>query len=233
MHKILRWLLVLSTLIMTNLQGQEIDFANRFSLDKFNKRINKEIDRQIRRKGYKEMKSEGIERYFIYNLSRNTRATWESLRDYSFLDSCELRTYMNFDGKDGDLRIGGPVFAYLYRPIDSITIGYLEGEQLWKANIPEHDFNSSFFLLREHKMDYLFICPVYYPDNNWGRMLFGVKNNKLYKMYSVKDIERHTYTIYCIPIDVWMDYIEVMMKDGLDYDHACHKIGTLDLKQYE
>ena len=233
MHKILRWLLVLSTLIMTNLQGQEIDFANRFSLDKFNKRINKEIDRQIRRKGYKEMKSEGIERYFIYNLSRNTRATWESLRDYSFLDSCELRTYMNFDGKDGDLRIGGPVFAYLYLPIDSITIGYLEGEQLWKANIPEHDFNSSFFLLREHKMDYLFICPVYYPDNNWGRMLFGVKNNKLYKMYSVKDIERHTYTIYCIPIDVWMDYIEVMMKDGLDYDHACHKIGTLDLKQYE
>ena len=90
MHKILRWLLVLSTLIMTNLQGQEIDFANRFSLDKFNKRINKDIDHQIRRKGYREMKSEGIERYFIYNLSQNIRATWESLRDYSFLDSCSL-----------------------------------------------------------------------------------------------------------------------------------------------
>lgn len=233
MHKILRWLLLLSTLIMTNLQGQEIDFANRFSLDKFNKRINKEIDSQIRRKGYKEMRAEGIERYFIYNLSRNKRATWESLRDYSFLDSCELRPYMDFDGKDGDLRIGGPVFAYLYRPIDSMRIGYLEGKQLGKANIPEHVFNSSFLSLREHKIDYLFTCPVYYPDNNLGRMMFGVKNNKLYIIYSVKDFERHTSTKYCIPIDVFMDYIEEMMKDGLDYVHACHKIGTLDLKQYE
>lgn len=233
MHKILRWLLLLSTLIMTNLQGQEIDFANRFSLNKFNKRINKEIDRQIRRKGYKEMRAEGIERYFIYNLSRNDYATWESLRDYSFLDSCELRPYMDFDGKDGDLRIGGPVFAYLYRPIDSITIGYLEGKKLWKANIPEHDFNSSFLSLREHKVDYLFICPVYYPDNNLGRMMFGVKNNKIYRIYSVEDIERHTSSKYCIPLDVWMDYIEEMMSEGLDYVHACHKIGTLDLKQYE
>lgn len=233
MSKISRWLLFLSALITINLYGQEVDFAKKFSIEKFNKRINREINRQIRRKGYKEMKAEGIERYFIYNLSRNTRATWNSLRDYSFLDSCELRTYMDFIGKDGDLRIGGPVFAYLYRPIDSMTIGYLEGKQLWKANIPEHIFNPSFFLLREHKMDYLFICPVSFPDEDFGMSSFGVKNNKLYKIYSVKDCERHTSTTYCIPIDVFMDYIEEMMSEGLDYVHACHKIGTLDLKQYE
>ena len=233
MNKISRWLLLFSILIMTNLQGQEIDFAARFSLDKFNKRINKEINRQIRRKGYKEMKAEGVERYYVYNLSRNTYASWESLRDYSFLDSCELRTYMDFDGKDGDLRIGGAVFAYLYRPDDSLTIGYLEGKQLWKANVPEHDHSSLFFLLREHKMDYLFICPIYYPDKDFGMSSFGVKNNKLFKIYSVKDWERHTSTRYCIPIDVFMDYIEEMMKEGLDFEHAYQKIGTLDLKQYE
>lgn len=233
MNKISRWLLLLLILIMTNLQGQEIDFAARFSLDKFNKRINKEINRQIRRKGYKEMKAEGVERYYVYNLSRNTYASWESLRDYSFLDSCELRTYMDFDGKDGDLRIGGAVFAYLYRTIDSMRIGYLEGKQLGRANIPESVFNSWYLLLHEHKMDYLFICPIYYPDKDFGMSSFGVKNNKLYKIYSVKDWERHTSTRYCIPIDVFMDYIEEMMKEGLDFEHAYQKIGTLDLKQYE
>ena len=233
MNKIYRWLLLFSTLIMTNLHGQEIDFAKKFSLDKFNKKMNKEINRQIKIKGYKEMRSLGVERYFIYNLSLNTYASWESLRDYSFLDSCELRTYMDFDGKNGDLRIGGPVFAYIYRPTDSMTIGYLEGKLLWKDNILEHHKSSSFHLLREHKADYLFICPVYFPGNDFGRLLFGVKNNKLFIIFSVKDCELHTFTRYCIPIDVFIDYIEVMMKDGLDFDHACHKLGTLDLKQYE
>lgn len=233
MNKISRWLLLLSTLTMINLQGQEVDFAKKFSIEKFNRRINRKINCQIRRKGYKEMRAEGVERYFIYNLSRNTYAPWESLRDYSFLDSCELRTYMDFDGKNGDLRIGGAVFAYLYRPIDSMRIGYLEGKQLGKANIPERVFNSWYLLLREHKMDYLFICPIYYPDKDFGMSSFGVKNNKLYKIYSVKDCERHTYTRYYIPLDVFMDYIEEGMKEGLDFDHAYQKIGTLDLKQYE
>lgn len=233
MSKISRWLLFLSALVTINLYGQEVDFAKKFSIEKFNKRINREINRQIRRKGYKEMKAEGIERYFIYNLSRNTRATWNSLRDYSFLDSCELRTYMDFIGKDGDLRIGGPVFAYLYRPIDSMRIGYLEGKQLWKANISENVFNSLFLVLREHRMDYLFICPVRFPDGDYGASTFGIKNNKIYKIYSVKDWEHHTYTRYYIPIDVFMNYIEEMMEEGLDFDHAYQKIGTFDLKQYE
>lgn len=79
MNKIYRWLLLFSTLIMTNLHGQEIDFAKKFSLDKFNKKMNKEINRQIKIKGYKEMRSLGVERYFIYNLSLNTYASWESL----------------------------------------------------------------------------------------------------------------------------------------------------------
>ena len=233
MSKIIRWILFLSVLITINLYGQEVDFAEKFSIERFNKRINREINRQIRRKGYKEMKAEGVERYFVYNLSRNTYASWESLRDYSFLDSCELRTYMDFDGKDGDLRIGGAVFAYLYRTIDSMRIGYLEGKQLGRAYIPESVFNSWYLLLREHKMDYLFICPIYDPDKDFGMSSFGVKNNKLYKIYSVKDWERHTSTRYCIPIDVFMDYIEEMMKEGLDFEHAYQKIGTLDLKQYE
>ncbi|MGP1447002.1 MAG: hypothetical protein ACTTKO_05680 [Candidatus Limimorpha sp.] len=219
MNKISNRLLLLLMLIITNLNGQEIDFANRFSLDKFDKMINKEINRQIRKKGYKEMKNEGVERYFIYNLSRNNYASWESLRDYSFLDSCELRTYMDFDGKNGDLRIGGCVFAYLYRPIDSIRVGYLEGKLLGKTNIPENVFNSSFLLLREHRMDYLFICPVYFPDKDYGASLFGIKNKKVYKIYSVKDWERHTYQYYCIPLDTYIDY----------YD----KMEELDLKQYE
>ncbi|MBR1515086.1 MAG: hypothetical protein IJ622_12475 [Bacteroidales bacterium] len=233
MSKISRWLCFLSTLITINLYGQEVDFAKKFSIEKFNKRINRDINRQIRRKGYKEMKTEVVERYFIYNLSRNTYASWESLRDYSFLDSCELRTYMDFDGKKGDLRIGGPVFAYLYRPDDSLTIAYLEGKQLWKAHITEHFFNPSFFLLRDHRMDYLFKSPIFFPDKSYAAPLFGVKDNKVYKIYSVKDGERHTYTNYCIPIDVFMDYIEEGMKKGLDFDHACQKLGTLDLKQYE
>ena len=219
MNKISNRLLLLLMLIITNLNGQEIDFANRFSLDKFDKMINKEINRQIRKKGYKEMKNEGVERYFIYNLSRNNYASWESLRDYFFLDSCELRTYMDFDGKNGDLRIGGCVFAYLYRPIDSIRVGYLEGKLLGKTNIPENVFNSSFLLLREHRMDYLFICPVYFPDKDYGASLFGIKNKKVYKIYSVKDWERHTYQYYCIPLDTYIDY----------YD----KMEELDLKQYE
>ena len=94
---------------------------------------------------------------------------------------------MDFDGKNGDLRIGGCVFAYLYRPIDSIRVGYLEGKLLGKTNIPENVFNSSFLLLREHRMDYLFICPVYFPDKDYGASLFGIKNKKVYKIYSVKN----------------------------------------------
>ena len=126
---------------------------------------------------------------------------------------------MDFDGKNGDLRIGGCVFAYLYRPIDSIRVGYLEGKLLGKTNIPENVFNSSFLLLREHRMDYLFICPVYFPDKDYGASLFGIKNKKVYKIYSVKDWERHTYQYYCIPLDTYIDY----------YD----KMEELDLKQYE
>ena len=219
MSKISRWLCFLSTLITINLYGQEVDFAKKFSIEKFNKRINREINRQIRRKGYKEMKTEGVERYFIYNLSRNTRAPWESLRDYSFLDSCELRTYMDFDGKDGDLRIGGPVFVTLYQPRDSMEIGWLEGIRLYRTNISVSHKDSPIFLLRNHKMDCLFRCPICFPDKDYGSPLFGIKNNKVYKIYSVKDWERHTYQYYCIPLETFMDYY--------------NKMEEVDLKQYE